>query len=661
MLSIKTNLSNLKAQSNLKLSNTKLNQAVERLSSGYKLNHASDNAANYSISTNMSTQIGGLKVAEENVSMGLDLLSTATDTLATMQDKAVRLRALSTQARNGTYGSQSLSAMNTEANALVAEIMRAYNNAEYNGIKLLNRAPVNTQESGTRAVASGFIDESFAKVDTSTMKTLSKAVTDGETIKGGTWAIGSVEDLVKLAELTDTNSYDTKGTTFVLSDDIDLEQYCKDNAATGGWTPIGRNASGFGGTFNGNGHKISNLTINRPDNDFQGLFGVLNSADSVIENVGLENANVTGQGSVGALVGNSFDTVTITNCYATGSVTGSSNQVGGLIGISDSLTATNCYATGNVTGQDWVGALVGGVSNGTLTATNCYATGNVTGRDSVGGLVGAAMGLTATNCYATGDVTGEVGVGGLVGVALVLTATNSYATGDVTGDIGVGGFAGMITDMMDAPIDNCYSLGKVSGNDLTGSFIGGIMAGNGGTITITNCSALASGTMIGGACDGSMNPIDYDMTDWLSGITPITSAGGNNSSPVGMVLQVGIHGKESDEITANLGFNFDFGSLTGGIEKASTLEAIQEFEKMLSEKQTELGSVQNRLESVLEEIGVKYDNLISSRSTIRDADVAELSSTYIRQQILQNAGATLMSACQNVNADMVLGLLQGLK
>ena len=82
---------------------------------------------------------------------------------------------------------------------------------------------------------------------------------------------------------------------------------------------------------------------------------------------------------------------------------------------------------------------------------------------------------------------------------------------------------------------------------------------------------------------------------------------------------------------------------------------------MLNEKQTELGSVQNRLESVLEEIGVKYDNLISSRSTIRDADVAELSSTYIKQQILQNAGATLMSASQNVNADMVLGLLQGLK
>ena len=162
MLSIKTNLSNLNAQSNLKLSNTKLNQAVERLSSGYKLNHASDNAANYSILTNMSTQIGGLKVAEENVSMGLDLLSTATDTLATMQDKAVRLRALSTQARNGTYGSQSLSAMNTEANALVAEIMRAYNNAEYNGIKLLNRAAANIQESGTKANASGFIDESFA-------------------------------------------------------------------------------------------------------------------------------------------------------------------------------------------------------------------------------------------------------------------------------------------------------------------------------------------------------------------------------------------------------------------------------------------------------------------------------------------------------------------
>ena len=64
---------------------------------------------------------------------------------------------------------------------------------------------------------------------------------------------------------------------------------------------------------------------------------------------------------------------------------------------------------------------------------------------------------------------------------------------------------------------------------------------------------------------------------------------------------------------------------------------------MLSSKQTELGAVQNRLESALDEISTQYENLVSARSTLRDADIAEVSSHYIQQQILQQAAATLLS------------------
>ena len=63
----------------------------------------------------------------------------------------------------------------------------------------------------------------------------------------------------------------------------------------------------------------------------------------------------------------------------------------------------------------------------------------------------------------------------------------------------------------------------------------------------------------------------------------------------------------------------------------------------MSQKSTELGAVQNRLDSALESIGVNIENLTSSLSTIRDADIAEVSSEYIRQQILQQASATLLS------------------
>ena len=88
----------------MKTSTNKLNEAIEKMTTGAKINHAKDNAANYSISTNMTTKMSAYMVAEDNVSMGLDLVTTASDIISQMEDKAGRLRALSTQARNGTYG-----------------------------------------------------------------------------------------------------------------------------------------------------------------------------------------------------------------------------------------------------------------------------------------------------------------------------------------------------------------------------------------------------------------------------------------------------------------------------------------------------------------------------------------------------------------------------
>ena len=92
-----------------------------------------------------------------------------------------------------------------------------------------------------------------------------------------------------------------------------------------------------------------------------------------------------------------------------------------------------------------------------------------------------------------------------------------------------------------------------------------------------------------------------------------------------------------------------------------SLNRLDNFLNTLSEKSTMLGSVSNRLESVLDEILIQHDNLVSSRSTIRDADIAKVSSQYIQQQILQQASATLLSSAQNVQAQNVLGLLQSLR
>ena len=103
-------------------------------------------------------------------------------------------------------------------------------------------------------------------------------------------------------------------------------------------------------------------------------------------------------------------------------------------------------------------------------------------------------------------------------------------------------------------------------------------------------------------------------------------------------------------------FKFDLSSLEGNIGLDEAYTTISDFVNLLSEKSTQLGAIQNRLDSALESIMVNLENLTSSRSTIRDADIAEVSSHYIQQQILQQASATLL-ATANQSPSIALQLI----
>ena len=139
-LTINTNLSSLIVQSNLNSATTMLNQSIERMTTGYKINHAKDDAAGYSIAANWQTQLGSLDVASQNTSMGIDLLTTAEENYALITSHLQRVRDLTEQAANGTYGSASLDAIEAEITARLEEIDRISANAEYNGIDLMSDA-----------------------------------------------------------------------------------------------------------------------------------------------------------------------------------------------------------------------------------------------------------------------------------------------------------------------------------------------------------------------------------------------------------------------------------------------------------------------------------------------------------------------------------------
>jgi len=285
--------------------------------------------------------------------------------------------------------------------------------------------------------------------------------------EGGYYVIDNISDFKELLAFGQDGSL-----KFRLANDLDL----------------GNEANFYipylAGDFDGNGHKILNLSF---DFDFVsqvGLFGYLASGGRVTQ-VGVENINITGAYRVGGLVGVNDGTVRYS--YLSGNVTGW-YSVGGLVGINEG-TVTSSHSSGSVTGWYTVGGLVGINSE---TVSNSYSTGIVTGNYYVGGLVGWNDG-TVWNTISTGSVAGEWDVGGLVG-SNYDTVWNSYSTGSVTGNYYVGGLVGR----NDGAVRYTYSIGSVAGE----WDVGGLVGSNYGTVSNSYSTGSVTGSYYVGALVG---------------------------------------------------------------------------------------------------------------------------------------------------------------
>ena len=137
-ITVNTNMAALAAQNALNKSTSKMNTAMERMTTGYKINSSKDDAAGLAVSNKLEYKVSSLKVAQNNAQMGASMLDTMEGVMTTINDNLTRIRDLTEQAANGTYGTDALTAITTEVNARIAEIDRIANSAEFNGKKILD-------------------------------------------------------------------------------------------------------------------------------------------------------------------------------------------------------------------------------------------------------------------------------------------------------------------------------------------------------------------------------------------------------------------------------------------------------------------------------------------------------------------------------------------
>jgi hypothetical protein len=258
------------------------------------------------------------------------------------------------------------------------------------------------------------------------------------------------------AELNNIRNDMTK--KYRLMNDIALS----DNGAGfdgGGWMPIGILSpdNPFKGIFDGNGHKITGLWIDRGSTDSVGLFGYTNGA--TIKNLGVEisSKGVKGRNYVGGIAGWLDRSSSITNSYSTGSVSGGT-YVGGIAGsMVSGSSITNSYSTGSVNGSNTVGGIAGHMQSSS-SITNSYSTGSVSGSGSwIGGIVGGGGGTITNNAAINPSVSGTSNVNRIVGNVYGGTVSNNFAFNRMTVMGTTGGNAGTSKSLAALTSDPTYT------------------------------------------------------------------------------------------------------------------------------------------------------------------------------------------------------------
>jgi len=135
---INTNIASLNAQRNLNVSQNSLSTALQRLSSGLRINSAKDDAAGLAISERMTSQIRGMNQAARNANDGISLAQTAEGALVEVGNNLQRIRELAVQAANGIYSEDDREALNAEVTQLTNEIIRIGASTKFNGTNLLD-------------------------------------------------------------------------------------------------------------------------------------------------------------------------------------------------------------------------------------------------------------------------------------------------------------------------------------------------------------------------------------------------------------------------------------------------------------------------------------------------------------------------------------------
>ena len=716
---INTNIASLNAQRNLDKSQSSNQQALQRLSSGLRINSAKDDAAGLAISTRFTSQIKGLNVAVRNAGDGIALAQTAEGALGSMNDNLQRIRELAVQSSNATNSDVDRDALQSEVSQLVAEITRTSEETDFNGRKLLDGSFSATFQVGANAGQT--LDVSIAELTADKLGSSDQAgvsaqgvankLENGDLVINGKDIRASVsgDDNLSFAD-AEMSGIAKAAAINEVSADTGVTATVDENVVIGSKMAAGGDASA-GETVTLNGVAIAiQGTDGTDDADLAATRGsVIAALNAKAEQTGVTASDGGNDGGV-ILTAADGRNITLT--------AGAVNNLG-LYGLADADIGATTTETS--------------YAGFTLTAENANTDINISGGNGTGNGDLANVGLLAGNYSSQTAITSSTEKS--VDLGAVPAAVAATAIGLQDGDLVVNGVAIQAS----SSLDDTASDGTAASSDVASSGIAIAAAINkssdktGVTATVNATEVVGSASTVSGnttdttgamtlngvtiAALTSTNDLEKDKAAAISAINEFTGQTGVTASDNGESLTLTAADGRNISFTAATVANLDSFGLGGmgsvdaqakttystvTLDSASAFEVsygtsgsvglsdsgfvagtfgggedgqaladidIRTFEgaqdalvavdnaiAQVASQRADLGAIQNRMESTVSNLQITSENLNSANSRIQDADFAAETAELQRTNVLQQAGISVLAQA-NASGQQVLSLL----
>lgn len=655
---INHNIPALRSNNQLSSTNSKLDKAIERLSSGKRINSASDDAAGLAISQKMDTQIRGLEQASRNASDGISVIQTAEGALNEVHSMLQRMRELAIQVSNGTYDSVDRSAVQAEVDQLNEEIQRISDTTEFNERKLLNgeidrRSYSNTNDLDIISVSDTVKPDHYEITVTQpgTKATLTSVATtagvkqanvapgqkvtlkDNGTIAAG--AVGTININGEEVKITEGDSADVVFTK--------VRELCETVNATCSVVDTDGIAASY--SFDGNQTLV-----------FQSkAYGSTAKVEIYCDNIELAN-----------LLGIAEDSLGSTNPSYGTDVQATIGDVGSRKGFTDTATVTGKGNVITVSDSNGFEIKFEPVSE-EMIASETLQTAAATAAEGVidtlnGTITNPADKITEPE---KAEILEKIKAGNLTGAVSQLRTivTDAAYTADleeaITNISDPKAILAKAIDEYNTDPSSSVDIDSDTANAVIKKAVEGDIDGATAILDAFSTTYSQDVSAIKDIYSGAAPSSAFVINDLMNHIKVAAKVTVLDAGP--MDLQIGANEGQMMEVRIpkmdpkSLGIDdINLSTADGAQEAIGKVDAAV---NAVSQIRSKLGAYQNRLEHSITNIDTTTENMTESMSRIEDADMAEEMSEYTQQNVLSQAG-TQMLAKANQRPETLLQLLQ---